>query len=77
MYIDKYGLHATDNAWLVKESTVMPKTGSLLLSLSVMDRDQEVMTIPVPSLKQSDIYHENCPGSCGTFYSTEGDWSVR
>ena len=37
-YIDKYGRHAMDNAWSVKESMVMPKTGSLLLSLSMMDR---------------------------------------
>ena len=38
--------HAMDNTWLVEESAVMPKTGSLLVSLRVMDCNQEVTTIP-------------------------------
>ena len=42
---NKYGRRATGNTWSVKKSRIMPKTGWPLLSLSVMDRDHELMMI--------------------------------
>lgn len=65
-----------DNAWSVKGSTEMARTGSLLLSLTVTAsaiQHEQTITMPMLNVKQLDIYHESCRGSSGTSYNTEED----